>query len=263
MPSWNDPGYSRRDEYRSGRSGGYAEELAYDRGRDYAARPALSEARVAFIRSTYAHLAGALLAFIALEALLLQVVTPNAVIGLMGGGSPFGFLFVLGAFMVASWVAQMWARSETSTALQDAGLGLYVVAEALIMLPLLYIAQHYSDPSLIPTAGILTLCVFGGLTASVFVTGKDYSGLYPILMVGSLVALGVIVAACLFGFHLGLFFSLAMVVLLAGYILYETSNIMLHHRTDMPVAAALMLFSSVATMFWYILRILMELNRGR
>ena len=52
----------------------------------------------------------------------------------------------------------------------------------------------------------------------------------------------------------------AMVALMSGYILYETSFVLLHHRTDQPVAAAVMLFSSVATLFYYILRILMELN---
>ena len=104
--------------------------------------------------------------------------------------------------------------------------------------------------------------MFGGLrTLSVFVTKKDHSGLAPILTVGSMIAFGVIIAGVCFGFHLGLFFSFAMVALMSGYILYETSFVMLHHRTDQPVAAAVMLFSSIATLFFYILRILMELNR--
>jgi FtsH-binding integral membrane protein len=111
---------------------------------------------------------------------------------------------------------------------------------------------------LIYKAGILTAAVFLGLTISVFVTGKDYSFLAPALSVGSMIALGVIVAGIIFGFTLGLFFCFAVVALLCGFILYETSNVLLHHRTDQHVAAALMLFSSVATLFWWILRILME-----
>jgi FtsH-binding integral membrane protein len=82
-------------------------------------------------------------------------------------------------------------------------------------------------PRAIPTAGILTLGVFGGLTLSVFVTKKDYSPLRPILCVGSLIALGVIVAGVILGFPLGLFFSFAMVALMSGYILYYTSQVML------------------------------------
>jgi FtsH-binding integral membrane protein len=78
-----------------------------------------------------------------------------------------------------------------------------------------------------------------------------------------MIAFGVIIAGILFGFNLGLFFSFAMVALLSGYILFQTSAILLHMPTDKHVAAALMLFASVATLFWWILRILMILNRGR
>jgi FtsH-binding integral membrane protein len=226
-----------------------------------AARAAES-ARAAFIRRTYAHLAGAILAFIAIEAALLTLLGEagqNEVLRLTFA-SRFSWLLVLLAFMGAGWVAQIWAQSDTSPALQYAGLGLYVVAEAAIFLPLLIIASRLTDKTVIPTAGILTLAVFGGLTLSVFVTKKDYSALRPVLCVGCLIALGVIIAAAVFGFSLGLFFSFAMVALMSGYILYYTSQVMLHYRTDQHVAAALALFASVATLFWYILRIVMAFS---
>jgi FtsH-binding integral membrane protein len=137
-----------------------------------------------------------------------------------------------------------------------------VTAEAIIFLPILIIASHIADvpgrPSVIPTAAILTLAVFGGLTLSVFVTKKDYSPLRPILSVGTWIALGVIVAGCFVGFNLGLVFSFLMVALMSGYILYYTSQVMLHYRTDQHVAAALALFAAVATLFWYILQIVMS-----
>jgi FtsH-binding integral membrane protein len=132
------------------------------------------------------------------------------------------------------------------------------VAWSVIFLPLLILASHMIDKSVIPTAGILTLAVFGGLTLSVFVTRKDYSFLRPILCVGSLIALGVIVAAILLPINLGLFFCFAMVALVSGYILYDTSRVMLHYRTDQHVGAALELFASVAMLFWYILQIVMS-----
>jgi FtsH-binding integral membrane protein len=230
-------------------------------GYDYsvAARAASSD-RAAFIRRTYAHLAGAILAFMGIEALLLTLMSEAAqiqIVRLMGG---YGWLIVMLAFMGAGWVAQAWAHSETSTAMQYMGLGLYVVAWAVIFLPLLIIANHLVDKSVIPTAGILTLAVFGGLTLSVFVTKKDYSFLAPILCVGSMIALGVILAAIFLGFSLGLLFSFAMVALASGYILYDTSNVMLHYRTDQHVGAALQLFASVAMLFWYILRIVMAVS---
>ncbi|EHY1099267.1 Bax inhibitor-1 family protein, partial [Salmonella enterica subsp. enterica serovar Schwarzengrund] len=46
----------------------------------------------------------------------------------------------------------------------------------------------------------------------------------------------------------------------AGFILYDTSNIIHHYPTDRPAGAALHLFASIATMFWYILRIFMSRN---
>jgi FtsH-binding integral membrane protein len=227
-----------------------------------AARAAASD-RATFIRRTYAHLAGAILAFMGVEALLLNVLGDQgqmAVLKLLGGS--FTWLLVLLAFMAVGWIAQSWARSETSPAVQYAGLGLYVVAEAVIFLPLLIIANRYVGGNVIPTAGILTLAVFGGLTLAVFVTRKDYSFLRPFLCVGAMLALGFVVAACFLPLsnYLGLFFSFAMVALLSGYILYYTSQVMLHYRTDQHVAAALALFASVATLFWYILQIVMSVN---
>ena len=88
------------------------------------------------------------------------------------------WLVVLGAFMLVGWVAERWARSATSPAMQYLGLGLYVVAEAIIMVPLLYVAAHYAkDPNIIPTAGLLTGLIFTGLTGTVFLTRHDFSWL--------------------------------------------------------------------------------------
>lgn len=241
----------------------YGDELQYPVDRDISYGGQVADARVLFIQRVYAHLAGAVLAFVALEALLVNTVSFKTVLALCGGGSGWGFLFVLLAFMGASWLANTWARSETSPAMQYLGLGLYIVAEAVIFLPLLFIATHMMGSQgqyIIWQAGILTLMVFGGLTMSVFLTKNDYSSLGPILCVGSWIAFGVIIAGIAFGFTLGLFFCFAMVALLCGYILYETSQVVLHWPTHLHVAAALMLFSSVATLFWYILRILMILN---
>jgi hypothetical protein len=219
------------------------------------------EARAAFIRRTYAHLAGSVLAFIGLEAILLRVVSKETIVSLFGQG-PMGWLIVLLAFWGASALARVWARSETSMALQYAGLALYIIAEAIIFLPLLYIATAtFEDETLIPKAALLTGAVFGGLTMSVFITRKDYSFLAPALCVGGWIIFGTIMAALLFqGFTLGLIFAFAVVALISGFILFQTSAVLLHMRTDQHVAAALMLFSSVATLFWYILQILMTLS---
>ena len=136
----------------------------------------------------------------------------------------------------------------------------YSWAEAIIFLPLLYIARRL-DPSAIPTAGFATLILFGALTAVVFVTRKDFSFMRSALMFGGFAALGLIVVAILFQFSLGPIFSVAMVALACGYILYHTSNILHHYRIGQHVAASLALFASVALLFWYILRLVMAFSR--
>jgi len=222
--------------------------------------------RATFIQLTYMHLAGAVLAFIGLEALFMFTFHDLGarLIQTMFANGPIGMLVVLVAFVAVSYIAQMWARSETSRAVQYMGLGLYVLAEAVIILPLLWYVQFIMvQPQLIYQAAILTLALFAGLTLTVFMTGKDFSFLGPILSIGFLLALGVIIAGIIFGFTLGLFFCLAMVALLAGMILYDTSKIMLEYRPTQYVAAALALFASVATLFWYVLRILIILNNNR
>jgi len=229
---------------------------------------AQESARAAFIRRTYGHLAGAILAFTALEMFIYLVALPTREARLQilqtMLGSRFAWLIVVGAFIGVGWLAEMWARSNVSRGLQYLGLGLYVVAEAVIFLPLLCIAVEFThDPTILPTAAVMTLAMFAGLTASVFITGKDFSFLGPIISIGSCIALGLVVASCLFGFSLGLVFAFAMVALVSACIIYQTSNVLHQYRTDQHVAAALALFASIATLFYYILWILLQLNSDR
>ena len=49
-----------------------------------------------------------------------------------------------------------------------------------------------------------------------------------------------------------------MIALAGGWILYDTSNVMLHFPEDRYVGASLQLFASVALMFWYVLMLFMS-----
>lgn len=216
-------------------------------------------ARVDFIRKTYLNLFGAIIAFIGLEFAIFQIPGHEKVAQAMFS-SGYGWLIVLGLFMGVGWLANSWAHKAENPLMAYAGLALYVVAEAVIFMPILYIAANFSGPDVIPIAGFLTLVVFAALTVSVFVTKKDFSFLRTGLMIGTFVALGAIVLGVIFGFNLGLFFSVVMVVLASGYILYYTSNVLHHYDTNQHAAAALALFSAVALLFWYVLRIVMALR---
>jgi hypothetical protein len=161
--------------------------------------------------------------------------------------------------MGVSYIADNWAHSAISKEMQYAGLGLFVVAEAIVFMPLLYIAQMKA-PNVIPQAGLLTLLLVGGITFTAFTTRKNFSFLGPVLSIGGWIALGVIALSILFGFNLGLFFSAIMVVFAAASVLYTTSNIIHEYHTGQYVAASLALFSSVGLMFWYLVQILMSLT---
>jgi FtsH-binding integral membrane protein len=217
------------------------------------------QARAEFIRKTYAHLAGAVGAFIAIETLLVQSGLAEKLAQAMTGG--FTWLAVLAGFSLLGWFSRGLASRADSISLQYGGLALYVVAEALLFAPLIYIASNMSDASVIPTAGILTVLMFVGLTTVALTTGKDFTFLGGALKIGGFVALGAIVCSVIFKFQLGVLFSVLMVGFAMAAILYDTSKIMNNFSKDQYVAAALELFASVALLFWYVLRIVMSMSR--
>ncbi|MEP3209807.1 MAG: Bax inhibitor-1 family protein [Maribacter sp.] len=215
------------------------------------------EARVTFYKKTYAHLAGAVLLFILVETLFFQIdVIVNFALSLTGGVS---WLLLLGGFMLVTNYAEKMALSSTNTNMHYAGLILYVIAEAFIFIPLIFIAMMMAEDGafdILNQAAILTLCLFTGLSAIVFLTKKDFSFLKSALTLGGFIAIGLIVAGTLFGFNLGLWFSAGMVILASGSILYQTSNMIHKYQEDQHVAASLGLFASLMLLFWYILSIL-------
>lgn len=231
-----------------------------------AAVHAAPESRGKFIERTYMHLAGAIFAFVGLEALIFNTAIGQqfavSLLELMAV-SRYAWLGFLGAFMIAGTLANMWAHSSRSQGMQYLGLGLYVLAEVVIFCPLLMIANWQAQQhggSIILPAGVTTLAVFTGITGYVFISKQNFSWLRGGLVAASIASIVVIVLATIFGFHLGLLFMGLMVLLAAGYVLYTTSNILHEYGTHQHVAASLALFAAIALMFWYILQIFMSRN---
>jgi hypothetical protein len=213
-----------------------------------------SETRAAFISRTYAHVAMSILGFAAIESYFFSSGIAEQVAPRMLG---VNWLLILGAFMVVGWLASHVAHRVESKPLQYAALAGFVLAEAIIFLPLLYIAV-LTQPAIIDSAAGVTLLGTGGLTAVAFITKRDFSFLRGILVWGGILALVAIAGSVLFGFHMGTWFSVAMIGFAGTAILYDTSNVMRHYPEDRHVAAALELFASIALMFWYVLQLFMS-----
>ena len=171
-----------------------------------------------------------------------------------------GWLWVLGGFMVVSFVATFMARSRTKP-VQYAGLFLYSGAYACLFLPLMmYAMQVAGGNDLVFKAAMITLSGFIALTGIAFITRKNFSFLRGFLMWGGILAMIAIGAGYFMGFNFGLWFSVAMVGLSGAGILYTTSNIIHEYHEEDYVGAALELFASLATMFWYILQLVISLS---
>lgn len=210
-----------------------------------------------FITKTYSHVLMAMLAFVGIEYYFF---TSGLAPKIAGAMQSVPWLVILGAFMILSYAASHVASRVTSSpALQYAALGAFVLMWAVMFVPMLYMADTFA-PGAIKNAGYMTAAAFVCLTAVVFITRKDFSFLRPFLMWGGLVALGVIVYGAISGSlgSMGYWFSLAMVLYAGGAVLYDTSNIAHHYRTDQHVAAALALFSSIALMLWYLVQLFMS-----
>ena len=200
-----------------------------------------------FLLRTYGHLLGVIVAFVLLEGFYFASGIAETVAGALLSVS---WLLVLGGFVVVAFIARNFAASGHSRPMQYAGLAGYVVAESIIFIPLLYVAEAVA-PGAISSAAVLTILGFVGLTAIAFRSGVDFTFVSGLLRWGGVMALVAIVGAVLFDFSLGAWFAIAMIALAGVAILYDTSRALTRMRDDEYVGAALELFSSVALMFWY------------
>ena len=230
--------------------------LVTERGIKMEAVISQSNTRATFLMRTYAHLFGAIILFTTIEIFLFR---SGLAFNIASAMARLPWIAILGAFMIVSWLASRAAHRAQSYQVQYLALLGFVVAEALIFVPLLLAAQSVA-PGVIQNAALLTIIGFTGLTGIAWTDKSDFTFLGGLLKWGGIVAILAIIGGLVFSFSLGLWFSVAMVAFAGAAILFDTSNTLHHYPEDKYVSAALQLFASVALMFWYLLRIVMSFS---
>ena len=129
--------------------------------------------RVAFYKKTYAHVAGGVLLFMIFEYFLLQSAAIRDMMMSMLTG--YSWLIVLVVFMLVTSYAESTVMKAANRNVQYMGYALYVFAEAFIFVPILYLALEHVGGEVIEQAAVVTLGLFAGVSAIVFITGKDFS----------------------------------------------------------------------------------------
>lgn len=223
-----------------------------------AVRPVISlpdTDRATFITKVYQHLALAVGAFIAIETALFAGGIAKAMSDFFNRSGGMSWMLLLGAFMFATSFAQKASGDIMNPQRQYIGLFVMAAAQALIFAPFLYNVFSRKGAGDVVNAAVVTIIGFAGLSAVGYFTRSDLSFIRPLIMWGGIAAMLLIGASLLFGMNLGVWFSVGMVALSGAAILYKTQQIVKSYPADAYVAAAVQLFASLMTMFWYILRI--------
>ena len=151
------------------------------------------QVRVDFYKKTYAHVAGGILLFVLFEYFLLQ--SSMVVDFMLSMTEGWKWLVMLGGFMFITNYAESTALKTSDKNMQYLAYVVYIFAEALIFVPLLFFAIYYTEGvALVQQAAIVTLTLFVGISAVVFITKKDFSFLKAGLTVGFFIAIGLIIA---------------------------------------------------------------------
>lgn len=206
-----------------------------------------------FYKRVYMTLAIAVLVFLCVEYLFLN--SETIITMMLSMLEWYRRLLLLIGFSGVSYLTEKMAINSTDKKIQYLAFFLYIIAEALLFVPLLIIALAYSDIYMLIQAGIATFMLFGWLSVVAFTTKKDFSFLRSSLIIGTFIAMWLIVGWILVGFNLGLLFSGAMILLAGWSILYQTSNIIHKYNKEQYVVAAMGLFASLMLMLWYVIRI--------
>ncbi len=124
-----------------------------------------------------------------------------------------------------------------------------------------YYMQSAAGAQVIMTAAGLTGLIFFSLSGYTLISKKDFSFMAGFLMTGMWVVIGCILLMLvggLFGWHISglhLAVSAAIVILMSGFILYDTSNI-IHGGETNYIMATVSLYLSIYNLFTALLHLL-------
>jgi len=234
----------------------FAETMTFIPERGFAIDAAVDE-RLGFIRRTYLHLVAELALVACIAAFVIS--TPAL---LEGVAMPLlhNLLIYLLAIFGVSLVSRKLLEGDRSLAVQYAGAALWVVFFGILVAPFVYFAHGKTGSyDVVWQALTLTACVFTGLTAYVFITRKDFSFLGGALWALTMCVFGVGILLALFKPGMDtMWISIAFVVLLSGWVLYDTSKILHHRHVRQHVAASVDLLVDFVYLFLHILLLLMR-----
>jgi FtsH-binding integral membrane protein len=209
-----------------------------------------------FLIKTYSHLVLGIMIFAA--TIFTTVNTPVLLsTALSLWRLPLAGLVIMAILIATSFVASWLANNSQNVALHYVGLLIYGVMEGFITVPLVFafLVKGAAGIVALTNASILTVVIFLALTLVVMVTKPNLGFLGKFLAFGSIVAFGLVIFSALFVLNLGIWFTAAMITLVCGYILYETSQMLHNYNSKQYVACALSLLASITNLFWYILRL--------
>jgi FtsH-binding integral membrane protein len=235
--------------------------MAWPEDRGFAIHAAV-DARMAFVRRTYAHLLAELVAVALVVYVSLQTPALERLAGALWGS----WLIYILAFFGVSLVTRKMLEGQRSMAVQYAAAGIWVFFLGLLVTPLALFARHLTGSfAVLGEGAILTGCVFTGITAYVFFTKKDFSFLRGALWMLSWLALGVGILVTVFGGFGGasasIVYSCVWVLLLGGWVLHDTSKVLHHRHVSEHVAASVDLLVDFVYMFIHIVSILLNSRR--
>lgn len=195
------------------------------------------------LRQTYTLLAMTLL-FSGVMAVVSMALAPPPMVSMVSS---------IGAIVILMFVLPKFEE-------QAAGIGIVFLATGMLgfgLGPLLNAYMSFADgPKIISTALGGTGAIFLGLSAYVLTTKKDFSFMGGFLMVGLMVLFGAIILSLFVNMPaLSLAISGAMVMLMSGFILFDTSRIINGGETNY-IRATVSLFINIFNLFTSLLHLL-------